>query len=185
MSRIDPQVGRWVAGAVVVLALLVVVGVYLWRSGTRPTHLAALGYPGVFLVMILSGASVFFPAPGQATILAAGALWDPILVGMAAGLGNAVGELTGYIAGRAGGAMLGGRKPPHWWIWLRDRLDRYGFFAILVLAMIPNPVFDAVGILAGSVNYPIRRFWMAVAIGNSIKYIGVAYLGEAAFWWLN
>jgi membrane protein YqaA with SNARE-associated domain len=159
---------------------LAAAGIYAWRSGARVEDLAAFGYPGVFLVMVLSGASVFFPAPGQAAIFAAGALWNPYLVGLAAGLGNAVGELTGYAAGRAGAGVLGQKRQPAWWGTLKAILNRYGFFGILALALIPNPVFDAVGILAGSLGFPVRRFWLACAIGNSVKYALLANLGDFA-----
>ncbi len=177
--------GRLMAGAVIAFVGLVVAGVYAWRTGSRPEDLASLGYPGVFLMMALSGASIFLPAPGQAAILAAGALWSPVLVGIAAGLGNATGELTGYLAGRAGASVLSGRKAPRCWSGLRGMLRRHGFLAVLGLALIPNPAFDAIGLLAGSLAYPpIRRFWLACALGNSAKYVGVAYLGDLAGFWL-
>jgi membrane protein YqaA with SNARE-associated domain len=64
-------------------------------------------------------------------------------------------------------------------------LRRYGFFAVLALALVPNPAFDAVGLLAGSLRYPPGRFWLACALGNSAKYIAVAYLGDVASWWLG
>lgn len=184
-----PVDGRlWLAAAVAVVTSLTILGLCLWRTGMRPESLAALGYPGIALVMMISGASLFLSGPAQATVLGAGALWNPILVGLAAGLGNATGELVGYAAGRAGAkgaAALTDRTPPRWWGVLKGWLARYGFFAILVLAMVPNPVFDAVGILAGSLGYPMQRFWLAAAIGNTIKYIGVAYLGGAASFWLG
>lgn len=174
------KVGRWMAVGIAALLLLAAAGLHAWRSGVQLEQLAALGYPGVFLVMFLSGSSILFPAPGLAAVLAAGVVWNPVLVGVSAGLGNATGELTGYLAARAGAAALKGRKPPRWWSMLRERLTRYGFLAILLLAMIPNPTFDVVGLLAGSLGYPPRRFWLACALGNSLKYVAVAYLGDAA-----
>ncbi len=173
---------KWIALAAAVLFAFVVCGVYAWRTGIDPERLAALGYPGVFLVMLISGCSIIFPVPGQAAILAAGAIWNPFLVGISAGLGNATGEFTGYLVGRAAGAAVERRQPPSWWGMLHTWLARYGFFAILAIAMVPNPVFDAVGLVAGSLDYPPRRFWLACAIGNSIKYTALAYLGNAAFW---
>lgn len=173
------------AGAVGLLLILVAAGLYAMLFGINPKDLAALGYPGVFLVMVLSGCSIFFPAPGQAAVLAGGALWNPLLVGLAAGLGNAVGELTGYVAGQTGGALLGNRRFPSWCARFRAWLGRYGFVAILLLAMIPNPVFDAVGLLAGSLGYSLRRFWIACAIGNTIKYAGLAQLGEMTRWFVG
>lgn len=172
---------RWLmALGAAALLLLAAGGLYAYRSGVQPQQLAALGYPGVFLVMFLSGSSILFPAPGLAAVLAAGVVWNPVLVGMSAGLGNATGELTGYLAARAGAAALKGREPPRWWNMLREWLTRHGFLAILLLAMIPNPTFDVVGLLAGSLGYPPRRFWLACALGNSLKYVAVAYLGDAA-----
>lgn len=172
----------WLILALAALAALVAAGVYAWRSGTDPAELAALGYPGVFLVMFISGCSILFPVPGQAAILAAGAIWNPVLVGVASGLGNSTGELTGYLLGRAAGAAIEERRPPRWWGALQSWVGRYGFFAIMAIAMVPNPVFDAVGLIAGSLEYPARRFWLACAIGNSVKYTALAYLGNAAIW---
>ena len=168
-----------------VLVLLVVAGVYAWRTGSDPQEMAVLGYPGIFLVMLLSGASTFLPMGGQAAVMAAGSLWNPFLVGVVAGVGNATGELVGYGAGLVGASVLEKRSLPGWWLLLKRWLYRYGFFAVLVLAMVPNPVFDAVGILAGSMGYPARRLWLACVIGNSIKYVAVAYLGDAVSWFLR
>ncbi|MDP2935873.1 MAG: hypothetical protein Q8O86_05220, partial [Dehalococcoidia bacterium] len=117
-----------------VLAALLAIGFYASRNGIRPEELAALGYPGVFLVMLASGASTFFPAPGQATVLVAGALWNPIVVGIAAGLGNATGELAGFALGRAGTAMLPRYRNQRWLVAVERVLSRYGFFAILAMA---------------------------------------------------
>ncbi len=41
-------------------------------------------------------------------------------------------------------------------------------------------IADALGLLAGSMGYPARRFWLACAIGNTVKYVGMAYLADAA-----
>ena len=176
---------RTFVGGALVLVLLVGAGAYAWHAGRSLEGMAALGYPGIFLVMLLSGASTFLPIGGQAAVMAAGSLWNPLLVGLAAGLGNATGELVGYGAGLVGASVLERKPLPGWWLLLRRWLHRYGFFTILVLAVVPNPVFDAVGILAGSMGYPIRRLWLACVLGNSVKYVLVAYLGEAVSWFLR
>ncbi|MBI2952953.1 MAG: VTT domain-containing protein [Chloroflexi bacterium] len=173
------------AGAVVSVAIVVAAGSYVWQMGVRTDQLVGLGYPGVFLVMLISGSGIFFPAAGQAAVLAAGALWNPVLVGLAAGLGNATGELTGYAVGRAGSVALKGRKVSRKWALLAAGIGRFGFFAILALALVPNPLFDIVGLLVGSLGYSPWRFWLACALGNSAKYIGMAYLGDFASRWIG
>jgi membrane protein YqaA with SNARE-associated domain len=99
-----------------------------------------------------------------------------------AGLGNATGELVGYAAGRIGAVALAGRKAPRWWLVAKGWLGRYGFFAILAMALVPNPLFDVIGLLAGSMRYPMRRFWLACLVGNSAKYLALAYLGGVVPW---
>ncbi|HLD85636.1 MAG TPA: DedA family protein, partial [archaeon] len=51
------------------------------------------GYLGVFLAMLIVNASVFLPLPGFVIIVAAAAFLNPLLVGVAAALGGAIGEL--------------------------------------------------------------------------------------------
>lgn len=179
------QVGRWLAGAVGILILLLAAGLYAWRTGSRLEELATLGYPGVFLLMLISGGGIFLPIPAHAGVMIAGALWNPALVGLVAGLGNSLGEFTGYAAARLGVAVLRGRKAPRWWSPLEAWLGRHGFCAILALALVPNPLFDAVGFMAGALGYSPRRFWLACFLGNSAKYMAIAYLGVAVRWWIG
>lgn len=171
----------WIGVAGAALAVLVGVGGYAWWSGAHPDQLATLGYPGVFLVMFINGCSILFPVPGQAAVFAGGAIWNPLLVGVAAGLGNATGELTNYLLGRAAGTFIAEERRPRLWVRLHDWLSRYGFLTILTIAAIPNPIFDAVSLISGSLGYPGRRFWLACAIGNTIKYTVYAFLANSTF----
>jgi uncharacterized membrane protein YdjX (TVP38/TMEM64 family) len=170
-----------VAGIVLVLAVTV------YAVVVRPdvSSLAAFGYPGVTILMFFSSGSILFPAPGFAAVLAAGTVWNPVLVGLFAGLGAATGELAGYLVGTGGKRILSLNEGKRWRRaqgWLRH----HGFVAILFFALIPNPFFDVIGVLAGSLSYPVRRFWLACLIGNCTKYVGMAVLGGTALtWWLG
>jgi membrane protein YqaA with SNARE-associated domain len=59
-------------------------------------------------------------------------------------------------------------------------LTRHGVLAVVVLAFVPNPAFDAVGLLAGALGLPARPFWLACAVGKAARYVLIAYLGDAA-----
>jgi membrane protein YqaA with SNARE-associated domain len=177
---------RWVmpavsAGAVLVIGLLVVVGAYLVANGAETENLLALGYPGVSVVMFFSSATVLLPAPGFATLLAASGIaqLNPLVLGLFAGFGSSIGELTGYLVG------IGGRKAFHtsenrWARRCEYFMRRWGFLTVLAMASIPNPFFDAVGIIAGSLGYPPARLWIACMIGNTFKYTALALLGGSA-----
>jgi membrane protein YqaA with SNARE-associated domain len=48
----------------------------------------------------------------------------------------------------------------------------------VLFAAVPNPFFDIVGVVAGSLSYPARRFLVACIIGNITKYLLLAFLGK-------
>lgn len=159
---------------VVALTAAILVAV---ASGRELQSLGALGYPGVFLTAFLSSATILIPVPGLALTVGAGAVWHPLLIGIMGGAGAAAGEMVGYFAGRAGLSGLKGHRNGRWRTaesWLR----RFGFWAILLVAVIPNPFFDALGLVAGALAYPAGRFWVAAAAGNCAKYVAFALLGS-------
>jgi len=161
--------------------VLIIVAGSVWVAYTQPSFedLAVLGYPGLFLLMFLSSASIILPVPGFATVVAAGTVGNPLLIALFAGPGSALGELTGYLLGYGGRSIVGERQAgvvrrvENW-------LRQYGFWALLPLAAVPNPAFDLVGIAAGSLRYPVGKFFLACVIGNTIKYCSLAYLGYTA-----
>lgn len=141
-------------------------------------------YPMLFVVQALVSATLFLPAPGVAVAAAAGTFLDPLWVGIAAGLGSATGELSGYLLGYFGRRAVPTDTSRAWRLAERG-FRRWGFIALIVLALIPNPVFDALGILAGGLRYPIARFWLSTAVGKVLKFLGVSYLGWLLTVWLR
>ena len=67
---------------------------------------------------------------------------------------------------------------------LEDLMSRYGGLVILVLSVIPNPVFDAAGIAAGVLRYPVWKFLLFCTVCKTIKTLAFAYLGEYSRDWL-
>lgn len=156
---------------VVALSLLLVL------YGNRLTGLGAYGYPGLFLLNLLASATLILPAPGLALALAAGATLNPYLVGLAVGSGSALGELTGYIAGASGRGMW--ENDPNYprvvgW------MGKYGLWVIFVLSIVPNPIFDVAGIVAGAMHIPVWKFLAATWCGKVIKSTLVALAGAGA-----
>jgi membrane protein DedA with SNARE-associated domain len=98
-------------GSKKVLALLLVIAfiafIYLANPvGFIMSRLDTLGYVGVFLIMLLSSATIILPAPGLAGVVIAGAFLNPFWVGVAGGTGSALGELSGYFAGFGGKVII-------------------------------------------------------------------------------
>lgn len=139
------------------------------------------GYPALWLVSGLRAASVVLPIPGSGLTIAAGAFMDPlygipvpIAVGVTAGSAESLGEFTGYAAGYGGGRILDKRKLyQRVKSWIRKR----AFVTILVMGLMPSPVFDIAGLAAGASRVPIRIFWPAVLIGKITRGVIMAAAG--------
>jgi membrane protein YqaA with SNARE-associated domain len=146
------------------LALLVSAAVLV--IGGRIERFERYGYPGIFLLNLLSSATIVIPAPGLAVVSVMGSVLNPWLVGLCAGAGDTLGETTGYLAGYSGRAVIEdqGRyeKVSRW-------TRQYGLWVILILSIIPNPLFDLAGIAAGALKVPLSRFLLVCWIGKTIK----------------
>jgi membrane protein YqaA with SNARE-associated domain len=158
--------------------------IFITQQFDNPSRFGLLAYPILFVTQALVSATIFLPAPGVAVAAAAGTFLHPLWVGIAAGLGSATGELSGYFLGYYGRRAVPTDTSRLWRLAERG-FRRWGFVAIVVLALIPNPVFDALGILAGGLRYPVKRFWLASAAGKILKFCGVSYLAWLLKLWLQ
>ena len=160
------------------LALAAFIGITILAVSYRDdlARFSALGLPGVFIISVLSNASVFLPVPGLLVAAAAGAIYHPLLVGLVAGAGSTLGEMSGYLAGFSGQGVLEKRE---WYGKLEESVKKYGGPVIFTLALIPNPAFDAAGIIAGGLRMPLSRFLLWTLAGKVLKMIAVAYGGDA------
>lgn len=147
------------------------------------TRLTAYGYVGLFLITFISAASVILPMPGLAAIIGGGAFLDPVLgipaplvVGVVAGLGEALGEFTGYAMGFGSSAIVQERRV---YRTIESWMSRNGFVTLMALSAVPNPLFDVAGVAAGTVRMPVRRFFLATLIGKTIKNVYAAGGGLA------
>ena len=166
-----------------VLALLVVIAitVYIYSIRDRVEEFAAYGYPGIFLVAMMANATVFLPAPGVAVVFAMGNIFNPLGVALAAGAGGTIGELSGYLAGFSGQAVV---ERTDVYERINPWVQKYGGWAILVLSAIPNPFFDVAGVAAGIAKMSLRSFMLACWIGQTIKMAMFAYAGFYSLDWL-
>lgn len=160
---------------VIVLILVIGLTITLVINRDQIQKLQAYGYPGLFIFSILANATIFIPVPGVVMTSAFGAVFNPFWVSLAAGSGAALGELSGYLAGFSGQAIVENSKR-------YDRvvswMNKYGDITILVLAFIPNPLFDLAGMVAGILKMPVGKFLLYCVIGKILKMMMFAYAGN-------
>ena len=164
-----------------VVAIFVAIGAALYFRD-HLQELEQYGYAAVFLVGLVSNATIIFPVPGLAVSSVMGSVFNPWLVGLIGGMGQALGELTGYMAGYSGQVLVD-NNPTH------DRLmrwmQRHGTLTIFILAVTPNPVADVGGMTAGALRFPLWKFLASCTAGKIVKNVIFALAGyygiEAVF----
>ncbi len=161
--------------------LMTVFAIAFFYFSTEISDLKSYGYGGLFLINLVGAASILLPLPTGVSVLGAGALLESFLgvpafvwIGLVAGLGQAIGELTGYAAGYGGRIAIENRP-----IYERVRrwMERRGLITMFLMSSIPNPLFDIAGMAAGAVRMPVGRFFIAVLAGKVIKNTWLAALG--------
>jgi membrane protein YqaA with SNARE-associated domain len=166
-----------------VLAFVLFIGISLLAFAFRDdvAGFSRYGYPGIFVITLLANATVLIPAPGLAFVFAMGSVFNPLGVALAASTGAALGEMTGYLAGFSGQALI---EKIEAYERVLPYIRKYDMLAIIALASIPNPLFDLVGIAAGALKMPIWKFLLAAWIGQLIKMTAIAYAGALSLGWL-
>ena len=161
---------------------VILISVYIFSIRDQAARLAIYGYPGIFLISFLAYATVILPAPGIAIIFTMGSVFNPLAVGLVAGMGAALGELVGYLAGFSGQAVVERAD-------MYERLIRWmqknGALTVFFLALVPNPFFDVAGIIAGMLKMPVGKFLFWCWAGETVKMTTFAYLGSGVLNWFQ
>lgn len=132
---------------------------------------------------------------------------DPLSVAIVAAFGATLGESVSYLYGRTGRRLFAFKREDNhyyqsfagfssrigswflgignwflrkrWVHWLSVKVKKHKGLAIFILALQPILPFDAIGIIAGSIKYPVLKFMLLCFSGRTIKYwimiIGISW----------
>ena len=162
----------------VTIAVLVS-GFFLWFVITDPSKVQSMGIIAIFLVSMMSHATmvardVFIPL-----FFALTPLYNPILLGAAAGLGGALGDLIPYLLGLGISEILV-QKTSKTEDLISKWVNKYGLWVIVIVAMTPLPDLPIL-ILAGTRRLPFKKLLVIEAFGKTILYSIGAYIGGWVF----
>ena len=154
------------------------------------------GIPGVFVVSLISASSLFFFPIADLVYIpwSVGVGLGAAQVGLAAGVGSALGELVAYGVGRLSRNFESLRRratrtrkgiPPHtlyfvWGRWIMRHTNpeqwrsTYGFWAIPIFAFTPLPM-DLLGLALGYLRYNPFMFLGGTLIGKIPRCLLLAY----------
>ena len=174
----------FIIALLLVIAITVALQITYGRHPERLAEFRAHLYWGAFLISLIGNATIIFPGAVLLIlsnlgiiIYSSAGLYGPIIIGLVGGVGAAIGETTGYIAGYSGREIVERRK-------MYGRVEgwvrRWGTLAIFIFSLIPF-VFDLVGIAAGILRFPFWKFILFCGLGRTILY--VVFVTLAALGW--
>lgn len=161
-----------VASILVTIVLCVLVAFY-WEEVVR---FSKYGYIGDFIISFLAGATVLVPVPSIFIVFTLGGILNPILVGLIAGAGEALGSMVIYMTGLSSSKTfhaLDHRVVQKFSTWIKTK----GAFSVFVMSSIFNPLFYPFTAIAGMLHFGWWRFLILCMAGKALKNTLVATAG--------
>ncbi len=158
----------------IILIISIVIIAFSYYFRTELSRFSSFGLVGIFFVNIIGSATLFVPAPGIATVVAGGFLYNPLFVAIVAAVGSAIGDLVGYALGHSGKEVLF-KNHPFWYKILKETFHKFAAIFIIFFSFVPNPIFDFVGVFAGVFHYSPYKFLVYVLIGRFLRNLILAY----------
>ena len=167
--------------ALSILAVVLVAAVsayFLWRWTLDPESVGRYGLLGIFVVSMVSHLTVVARDMFMPMYLPLTSIYHPVLMGLVAGVGAAVGEVTTYMLGWGVAESMEENGGPDSRLsrWLR----KYGLWAVLLVAVTPLPDTPIV-LLAGSSRLPFGRLFLVECLGKTALYSLAAVVGGFVF----
>ena len=156
----------------VVLLSLLLFGIVAFFASDIVKKYSTVSYIGIFLICFFSNSTVLLPAPSSLVVIEYSMILNPVLVALCGGFGAAVGEMTGFLAGYHSKRLIntnGKLRSSRIIKWVEKRFLSHPYLIVFVFSIIPFPVFDIVGIMAGAAKLKPTKFFVTTLIGKTIK----------------
>lgn len=155
--------------------LMSVGGIYFKDFFIQSTKLGLLG---IFIINFFSSATFFVSGPAFLSVIAGGAIYAPLLVAFIASLGASMGDIIGFSFGYSSRHLVLKKLEKHsFFVSVENLFKKYGTITLFFLAFIPNPFFDAIGLIAGVFKYNLIRFFLIILLARFLRYIILALMG--------
>jgi len=168
--------------AVAVLAIMIALSVAFGAGGLHGVYsfLKGLGYAGAFLSGLIGTSSFMISIlPPQIVVFILSDPhmgFNPLLVGVAGGIGAGIGQYAHYYIGEGGRYVLPQKYRARIDAW-KPRVERYGAILIFLFAVTPLTPDDLIWIPLGMMKYPKKKALAASIIGKTVMLVAFAYGG--------
>lgn len=167
---------------IVLIILIIGLSITIFLTKDKIQNISSWGYLGVLLFCFLANATVFLPAPSLMIAASCALIMNPWLVAICGSLGSTLGEFVGYAFGTATKDLS-----PRFQKFLAKITSKIHNQTLLVfiLAMLPLPLFDVVGIYSGGTKMNVIKFFLACFFGKFIKMIVYTRIYDILNWALS
>jgi len=161
---------------ILIVSFILCIGVFVYRDYFKGA--TSLGLLGIFLINFVSSATFFVSGPAFLTIVAGGSIYPPLLVALVASLGASIGDMVSFFLGYSGRNLtIKKLENKLWYRVLENVFKVHGTIIIFIIALIPNPFFDGVGLIAGALGFKPQKFFLVMLIGRFTRFIMLALIG--------
>lgn len=176
MKKKTPQKHRKALAAGIFILATLLMFVPLFAKSVL-SHFESLGLVSIFFINFISSATIFLPTPGIVSVAVGGNLYNPLAVAFLAAAGSALGEGVGFLFGYSSKEILNHKRHKLFFHLFHFIFKKYATYIIPLVAFIPNPLIDGLGIFAGMADYPPRKYLFLVFLGRLARNILIAYAG--------
>ena len=169
--------------------------VLLIRFWKYLTHFEILIFLGLFFTAVLAGSPLPIPTPSMALTFTLGSKFAPLLIGIIAGTGAAIGSMLVYYTALTGrhflpnmnisdpankiysnwlGKFLKKIKVPR----ILEFVNKRGAPGIFLFSIFPNPFLMPLLFTMGINRYPAWKVAIAAWAGNCVLFLTLAFLGH-------
>jgi uncharacterized membrane protein YdjX (TVP38/TMEM64 family) len=165
-----------------VLIVMIVASAIIATTGLNGFYsfLFSLGYVGAFTSGLIGTSSLMislFPPQVVVFILSDPSLgFNPLLIGIAGGIGAGIGQYAHYYIGEGGRYVIPQKYRDRIDTW-KPKVEKYGALLIFLFAATPLTPDDLIWIPLGMMKYPKKKALVASITGKTVMLVAFAYAG--------
>lgn len=153
---------------ILIFSAIIILSVVIFLNKDRITDVSGVGYIGLMFLCFLANSTVLLPAPSLMIAASCALIMNPWLVAICAALGSTLGEFVGYLFGSVSKDISEKFKKLLDKIFLKIKNQ---VVIVFILALLPLPLFDIIGIYSGATRMNLAKFFFACYFGKLLKLV--------------
>lgn len=159
--------------------MIAAISVVIFVLRDKLQNAGEVSYLGLCVLCFLASVTILLPAPSLMLVASCALVLNPFLVALAAALGSTLGESAGYALGAAAQDLS-----PRFQKLLEKLAGKIHNQTLLVflLAVLPLPFFDIIGIYSGGTKLHLAKFFGACFVGKFLKMLVCTRMNALLEW---